>query len=132
MRLFRRFILCVVVGVTAFGAAGWMLRPRASWSTTLEAGRIAFAIYPCASPDHGAPMWVCVYIGWFDCAVFAIDPHTGERLNEVRVAGGDLINRPKATLDGRLMVRTVTVADGEDGPSRRVDSTEFKLFNARE
>lgn len=31
MRLFRRFILCLVVSVTAFGAAGWGFRPRASW-----------------------------------------------------------------------------------------------------
>ena len=31
MRLFRRTLLCLVVGVTAFGAAGWMLRPTPSW-----------------------------------------------------------------------------------------------------
>jgi hypothetical protein len=31
MRLFRRTLLCVVVSVTAFGAAGWGFRPRANW-----------------------------------------------------------------------------------------------------
>src|SRR4051812_42993316 len=37
MRLFRRFLLCLVVGVTAFGAAGWGFRPRASWELSLGA-----------------------------------------------------------------------------------------------
>src|SRR5687767_13717434 len=35
MRLFRRTLLCLVVGVTAFGAAGWMLRPRPDWELVI-------------------------------------------------------------------------------------------------
>jgi len=35
MRLFRRTLLCLVVGVTSFGAAGWVFRPKATWSTEL-------------------------------------------------------------------------------------------------
>ena len=38
MLLFRRSLLCLVVGVTAFGVAGWGFRPRASW--TVELGKI--------------------------------------------------------------------------------------------
>jgi hypothetical protein len=36
MRLFRRSLLCLVVGVTAFGVAGWAFRPRAKWSVTVS------------------------------------------------------------------------------------------------
>jgi hypothetical protein len=32
MRLFRRTLLCLVVGVTAFGVAGWLLRPKPHWT----------------------------------------------------------------------------------------------------
>jgi hypothetical protein len=36
MRLVRRTFLCLVVGVTAFGVSGWLLRPKAAWSTSLR------------------------------------------------------------------------------------------------
>ena len=36
MRLVRRSLLCLVVGVAAFGVAGWGFRRRASWSVRLR------------------------------------------------------------------------------------------------
>jgi hypothetical protein len=38
MRLFRRSLLSLVAGVTAFGVAGWGLRPRANWSVFFGEG----------------------------------------------------------------------------------------------
>lgn len=38
-RLIRRTLLCLLVGVTAFGVSGWLLRPRANWEVYLGHAR---------------------------------------------------------------------------------------------
>src|SRR5687768_8937301 len=100
MRLVRRSVLCLVVGVTAFGIAGWLLRPKANWRTSLEAGEYALLIEPHALPDPGAPRWVYLRVNRSESIVVSFDPETGDRLNDVRVGGDYHINLPSATVDG--------------------------------
>jgi hypothetical protein len=128
MRLFRRSLLCLVVGVTAFGAAGWGFRPRANWSTTLEPARFASLIDRRTSSGD-APQWVYLYFNQSENIAVAVDPQTGARLNEIRV-DGNLYRGPTAIGDGRLLVRMVSPPRGSDDWNRPIDATEFKIFNA--
>src|SRR3954469_17510635 len=58
MRLFRRTLLCLVVGVTAFGVSGWLLRPKPNWEVDLGGAdgwhRLA-GESTCNQTDH--PIW---------------------------------------------------------------------------
>jgi hypothetical protein len=57
MRYVRRTLLCFVLGVTSFGAAGWAFRPRASWSFAIPDGRFHFAESETeATADR--PLWL--------------------------------------------------------------------------
>src|SRR4051794_13382577 len=85
MRLFHRSLLCLVVGVTAFGAAGWGLRPKASWSVELEdAGDHPHFVWPAGeAPAADTPVWVFLdehndlAIGGGAATFEARDPKTG-------------------------------------------------------
>jgi hypothetical protein len=60
MRLFRRSVLCLVVGVTAFGVAGWMFRPRESWTVELANGDLMFGGGRFHFPSQG-PIWIVYF-----------------------------------------------------------------------
>lgn len=86
-RIFRRLLLCFVVGVTIFGVAGWLLRPKPKWEVTLSTkdrqGGWLKAI-PVIEPEENTPIW----LGWDSTNesdekvrqfhLVAIDPKTGE------------------------------------------------------
>ena len=85
MRFIRRTLLCLVVGVTAFGAAGWGLKPRPTWSVPLESGPIheMFLSHSLAGQNH-EPIWIEAN-DLSDVTVdaksyIAFDPRTGKRL----------------------------------------------------
>src|SRR4051794_18685866 len=64
MRLVRRFLLCLVVGVTAFGVAGWLLRPEPTWETPLrQSGAFSFLVPQGRLDDANRLLWVCTN-GW--------------------------------------------------------------------
>ena len=85
MRLFRRSLLCLVVGVTAFGAAGWVLRPKPTWRVVFPSDEDARPrVLRSLEPTESAPLW----IAWEEPAknddeneelgrVVAVDPETG-------------------------------------------------------
>jgi hypothetical protein len=77
MRLFRRFLLCLVVGVTAFGAAGWMLRPKPSWTLDLPDRRCEFVEHIDTSNDE--PTWVVVP----DKRLLAISVRDGAEMHSI-------------------------------------------------
>jgi hypothetical protein len=69
MRLFRGTLLCLVVGVTAFGVAGWGFRPKPSWTLTIpkDDGPGFFVSHANENPWDDAPLLIdvgsSVYIG---------------------------------------------------------------------
>ena len=64
MRLLRRTLLCLIVGVSAFGASSWTLRPRPSWSVEIPVQDSELTLVDeetVAAPD--APIWVTYSLG---------------------------------------------------------------------
>src|SRR5829696_7122145 len=84
MRLFRRSLLCLVVGVTAFGVAGWILRLKPTWTVPLPGGwYYSFPITGGPLNDAG-PIWLEVTHDTNhldeDNQLLAIDAATGAAL----------------------------------------------------
>jgi hypothetical protein len=97
MRLFRRSLLCLVVGVTAFGVAAWVFRPRATW--TIELPSIDWAGHFVSHADDGpipdSPIWI--YLGHEEDRKTGVwrsilesrSPETGALLAKLDVPAGD-------------------------------------------
>ena len=107
MRLIRRSLLCLVVGVTAFGAAGWGFRPRPNWELDLpddipqDFVRFGPGALSPATPiwmssgdeDSSEEYWLC------------IDAKAGRVLNRVdRPRDNPQVLVPVVRADGRLQV----------------------------
>jgi len=59
-RLVRRLLFCVILGVTAFGVAGWLAMPRPRWTTTIGSGlsNMRFAPRCDGSFKDDEPVWL--------------------------------------------------------------------------
>jgi len=90
LRLVRRLLLCAIVGVTAFGVSGWLLRPRPSWSIRFdEAQNYHQFVHDARSGRPDEPIWIEVDeqgdVDYDDHRFFrAIDPRTGAVLRTAR------------------------------------------------
>jgi hypothetical protein len=108
MRLVRRSLVCLVVGVTAFGVAGWVFRPRPNWSVTLMTKDRGdrFNATPIIEPREDSPLW----IHWDSLTdeegrqfhLLAIDPRTGATTAHLRRSMDEPWNL-KTSADGALL-----------------------------
>jgi len=74
----RRLVLCLIVGVTAFGVAGWLLRPKPIWITKLlPESSWEFVSVPGDLSDQD-PIWLYRMEADFPDQVVAISPANGE------------------------------------------------------
>ena len=131
MRLFRRSLLCLVVGVTAFGTAGWGFRPRPSWEVAMDdtSDHIADYFSPIAenTRNFDQPVWIVVHsqrggAGESDRAkLVAFDSRTGKMLQEAPIRGEEYRCR---LFDHGLQLEEHWIGTPADKESR----TEFRFF----
>jgi hypothetical protein len=132
MRLVRRALLSLAVGVTAFGAAGWALRPRATWTTTVPSEYCSFIGGEHDLSDE-EPVWLDQAYG----ELAAVDPRNG---NVLRLFGGSKQDVKRSAYlplpDGRLLAEATSRA-GEQilelldiGQANPVTSTTFSAEEA--
>jgi len=122
MRLFRRALFCLVVGVTAFGMAGWAFRPRLNWEVALGSGSASSFVAGPGKLDAKHPLWLTLEatsIGVRNTWL-CIEPSDGGILNNVEAPGpGTSVLVPSVDGDGRLHV--FSVRDLMGNPDTRVD-----------
>src|SRR5688500_10003700 len=112
MRLFRRALLCLIIGITAFGVAGWAWRPRASWTVVVPMER-GFVQSLERDPAQDAAFWiygveqstVAGVLSKID--VEARDPSTGRLLTKIELPGD---HWPTLVSDDSLLVATKEIA----------------------
>jgi hypothetical protein len=123
MRLFRRTLLCLVVGVTAFGVAGWVFRPKPNWSIELP-GRFHMIVGGAHELSDDEPIWIEGYTV-LAAAVRAAD---GKLLQTLPFANSkDTVANFAALPDGRLAVFPT-----DEGPVPRQSRCYFYAATQRE
>src|SRR5262245_59480754 len=105
MRLFRRSLLCLGVGVTAFGAAGWLLRPKPTWEIEVATGaRFLDSVNSGSNSDLillSIPDPDC---NWLIAGIVVVAPADGERRQTFRPPENFTFDRDFVNLpDGRLL-----------------------------
>jgi len=121
MRLFRRTLLCLVVGVTAFGAAGWGLRPRASWTVELSSKEdySSSLVEPLDPRSPSALVWLMSMPD--HQRLTAYDAGTGRRLGDLQLKSFD--EHPFVRGDGCILAERSTLS------GFRLSSTAHRLYS---
>ena len=123
-RLVRRLLLCSIVGVTVFGVAGWLLRPRANWELDCSQwnGRISL-LNPDSDASVDEPIWV--ELAEPDTgvtkSVIAVDPQQGVVARQWDLTYPETRHPIFIADDGSL----IATCGG------RSSSTSFRLFDGR-
>src|SRR4028119_2071461 len=59
LRLARRLLLCLFVGLATFGAAGWLCRPQPTWTVRFGGKTWCSLVNPVSVAKNGPPhVWV--------------------------------------------------------------------------
>jgi hypothetical protein len=136
MRLVRRTILCLIVGVAAFGAAGWMLRPRPNWTCSLGHNLQVMFIHGVRPQSSDEPIWLLVNNreGEGEGSEFCVDGRTGKIVQKiVNLEGED--RALMRLIDGRLFLRASKTPSGAADPMSRLEvysHTQSKPVVSRE
>jgi len=105
MHYIRRTLLCLVVGVIAFGVAGWGFRPKPSWE--IEISSKAYFEYSAEARSKDDPILLSVHddeFVWLESEIIALAPDTGDHLQTFRPPKGFYFRRELLNLtDGRLL-----------------------------
>jgi len=135
MRLFRRSLLCVVVGVTAFGVAGWGFRPKPNWTVAVSASPwYVFGLKLLDSPGNIRDSDVVSLLRWRtsdkgleDAQVESFDAHAGKSLS--RIIMPEEFNDPKAFEGGIAIAASRPRGLGWDNS---IKESKFRTFDLRE
>lgn len=131
MRYLRRTLLCLVVGVTAFGAAGWAFRPRASWEVDLDGADVEARLLNAASDctPTETPVWIALEFG-----MDRIDRKVGKRaIVEAREPStGRLLRRVSAPCESwpSLFVNGQLFALQYESPTVDPPKTHVRIYDA--
>ena len=127
MRYFRRTLLCLVVGVTAFGVAGWVLRPKPIWMVEIPAGSGVSLLRD--NDDTGGGDWIWVVRSAADlhapAEVLAFDPNTGACKQTISMS------RDFQRLDVSRRGRDIIVNERHSYDAAPFSSTKISLYDAR-
>jgi hypothetical protein len=122
LRLIRRSLLCVLVGVVVFGGVGWLARPRAHWTAKVDASPSTYFI---GGGEGSTPVWARVQRDFLDKDGFeiALDSATGAVLSRTEPVKNE--DRWATALDdGRLFVETTK------RPLEAKSETHFAIYEA--
>jgi hypothetical protein len=127
MRLFRRSLLCLVVGVTAFGVAGWRLRPRPVWTVEIPKGSGLSLMRGEADISSEDWIWVVRPDPNQDARaeLSAFDARSGERTRSIGLSEG---------YDGLDVRRRENLVVVNERPSYRAppfSPTKISLYDAK-
>jgi hypothetical protein len=127
MRLLRRSLLCLVVGVTAFGVAGWVLRPKPNWTVEIPAGSGVSLLRD--DDDIGGDDWIWILRPAADlhtrAEVLAFDPNTGACMQTISVSPGF------QRLDVGRRGRVIVVNERHSYDAAPFSATKISLYDAR-
>jgi len=124
IRLLRRFLVCLLVGVIVFGVSGWFLRPAPLWivDDTGQPGALKLV-----ESDHpftsDAPLWIRSETDRQNETgdpIAALDPHTGAELHRWRLTYSESCHNLFIGGDGRLIAT-----------SSGVGTTRWRVFDGR-
>ena len=122
MRLVRRTLLCLVVGVTAFGAAGWGLRPKPNWTTALGEGAQATVIGGAGETSAGDAIWLYLpgQTDGSEGSEVCLDARTGTVLRKIDNATNE-DRTLKALTRGRLFIASTPKSEANQGDRVRLE-----------
>jgi hypothetical protein len=128
MRLFRRTLPCLVVGVTAFGVAGWMMGPKPNWEVELAGAFGNGFITEEIDTDGDEWVWIVREQSkeFPNQSLIALDPRNGRQVLKLESKAGYKDVECRRHLDGALSVKS----GNEDERGRLNGSFHVALFDA--
>jgi hypothetical protein len=119
MRLFRRSLLCLVVGVTAFGVTGWGFWPRATWTTVVgEKDQLLRFVEPIDRTRPSNLIWIQTRI---QNELWSFDAKTGAPAAKLPLQ--EYFDEAYVLPDGRVLTERSTL-DGD-----RIADTRYGLYS---
>lgn len=119
----RRFLACSILGVTAFGVSGWLMRPKLNWELdcTDWGGTVSVA-NPNRECSDREPVWMeALDVLGVNKSVAAIDPTAGRVIQRWPLTYEESRHPIYITGDGDLIATC----------SGKFQSTKFRLLDGR-
>jgi hypothetical protein len=123
LRLVRRFLACSILGVTAFGVSGWLMRPKLNWELdcTDWGGTVSVA-NPNRECSDREPVWMeALDVLGVNKSVAAIDPTAGRVIQRWPLTYEESRHPIYITRDGDLMATC----------SGKSQSMKFRVLDGR-